>query len=93
MQAENMAINAFWIRTAAALPVLVTTALTGQRPQDVELSIRQRTVTMVANATNTFSAQEKPLAQVGPLQLFDQRLINLQWSVVTQANAVYLYWS
>jgi hypothetical protein len=93
MQAENMAINAFWIRTAAALPVLVTTALAGQRPQGIELSIRQRTVTMVANATNTFSAQEKPLAQVGPPQLFDQRLVNLQWSVVTQANAVYLYWS
>ena len=88
-----MAINAFWIRTAAALPVLETTVLAGQRPQGVELSIRQRTVTMVANATNTFSAQEKPLAQVGPLQPLNQRLVNLQWSVVTQANAVYLYWS
>ena len=88
-----MTINAFWIRTAAAIPVLETTALAGHRPQGVELSIRQRTGTMVANATNTFSAQEKPLAQVGPLQLFDQCLVNLQWSVVTQANAVYLYWS
>ena len=88
-----MAINAFWIRTAAAPPVLETTGLAGQGPQDVELSIRQRTVTMVANATNTFSAQEKPLAQVGPLQPLNQRLVNLQWSVVTQANAVYLYWS
>ena len=88
-----MAINAFWIGTAAALPALETTALAGQKPQGVELSIRQRTVTMVANATNTFSAQEKPLAQVGPLQLFDQRLVNLQWSVVTHANAVYHYWS
>jgi hypothetical protein len=88
----NMAINAFWIRTAAP-PVLETTALAGQRPQGVELSIRQRTVIMVAIATNTFSAQEKPVAQVGPLQLFDQRLVNLQWSVVTQANHVYHYWS
>jgi hypothetical protein len=88
-----MAINAFWIRTIAALPVLVTLALAGQRPQGVELSICQGTVTMVANATNTFSAQEKPLAQVGPPQPFDQRLVNLQWSVVTQANVVYLYWS
>jgi hypothetical protein len=93
MQDGNMAINAFRIRTVAALPVLVTTALTGKIPQGVELSIRQRTVTMVANATSTFSAQEKPLAQVGPPQLFDQRLVNLQWSVITQANAVYLYWS
>jgi hypothetical protein len=88
-----MAINAFWIRTAVTLPVLETTVLAGQNPQGIELSIRQRTVTMVATATNTFSAQEKPLAQIGLLQPFDQRLANLQWSVVTQANVIYLHWS
>jgi hypothetical protein len=88
-----MTINAFWIRTAVTLPVLETTVLAGQNPQGIELSIRQRTVTMVATATNTFSAQEKPLAQIGLLQPFDQRLVSVQWSVVTQANAVYHHWS
>ena len=86
-----MAVDAFWVRTADTPPVFRATALAGQRPQGVELSICQRTVCMAASATHTFSAQKKLVAQIGLFHLFNQRLVNLQWSIVTHAYAAYLH--